>query len=257
MDFNLTQFLAVFLGYAVPLCLWFVLTRRMPGLWTEGDASALKLPRPWVELGWAFVALALIMGFNVLYNTTGLVPRPAAPALSWLRPWVFPLNLLIIWSPLFLLLWWRRQGLGSCLLSLRGGGKKLLWGIGGALLGMVVYLLVAARGGDMELVVSALWRWDGITALQSVIQFFGFGFLLVRLTAAAGQVAGILICASLYGLVKYPYYMNAYSMGFGEATIIILFSIVVGFLAFSMVYARRDVLVLAIIHVFLDLIQGT
>ena len=72
----------------------------------------------------------------------------------------------------------------------------------------------------------------------------------------AGRATGIGVCAVLYGLVKYPYYMGSYGMSFMEATGIIAFSILVAFAAVSIIHDRRDILVMAIVHVFMDLIQN-
>ncbi len=121
---------------------------------------------------------------------------------------------------------------------------------------MAVYLLVRGRFSELGLIGTAFAGVDPIATIQSVIQFFGFGFLLVRIAAAAGRLWGILICGVLYGVVKYPLYMTQYGMSFAEATGMIAFSAAVACVVFYLTLDRQDLLVLAILHMFMDAIQN-
>lgn len=138
---------------------------------------------------------------------------------------------------------------------MRGLGRKLAWGIAGSVLGMAAFLLAEGRPGDLGLSVTLLGQLNPVRAIQSLLQFVGIGFLLVRIGALAGRTTAVLICGALYGLVKYPYYMSAYGMSFAEASGVIAFSIVVAFAVIATVFDREDVLVIAILHIFLDLVQ--
>lgn len=251
MEFDLQRYLAVLLGYVVPIALWFVVSRRVPVVWPVQPEIELK--RPKASLWTALAAVLLIILLNIAYNQDLLIPSNDA---GWLGKLAFVANLAIIWSPLALALLWRREGLGTCLLSPRGLVWKVAWGLVGSVLGVAVFLLVLGRADELGLAVTLLGRFDPIKALQSFIQFFAVGYLLVRIVKVAGPIAGIGICAALYGLVKYPYYMGSYGMSFMQASGLIAFSIVVAFAVVAIIHDRRDVLVMAIIHVFLDLVQN-
>ncbi len=251
MEFSLGYFLAVFVGYAASIGVWFGVTKGFPRLWAPKEK--ILFARPKAELGWALLAAVLVALINVVYNLGWLFPLPED---TWLADLVFLVILAIIWSPVFITLAVRRQGLETCLFSLRGLFKKLIWGIAGSVVGMATYLLIRGRSGDLELVATALWSWDAVPAIQSVVQFFGVGFLLTRTVGATGRLYGILICGVLYGVVKYPLYLTHYGMSFGEATGMIAFSACVACAVIYMTLDRRDLLVPAIIHVFMDDIQN-
>jgi hypothetical protein len=251
VKFDLVRFLAIFLGYFVPIVLWWVLSRRFPALWPQSPPVEPK--RPKLDLVLAFAAVAAIILLNLAYNFDRLLPAGRA---GWPSHLVFLANLAIIWSPIVVVLVWRRQGTETCLLSMRGLLYKVGWGLAGSLLGTAVYLLVEGRFGDLGLAVTMFAKFDPVQLLQSVIQFFGVGFLLQRIVAVWGRAVGIGICAALYGLVKYPYYLTTMGLGVLQATGIIAFSCAVAVFVVYIILDRRDVLVMAIVHVFLDLAQS-
>jgi len=250
MQIDLLHFVAIYVAYAVPICLLLWVTRRAPATWPA--PPRIVLDRPWLDFSAAIGAAVLILLLNTAYNTDRLLPLPKNPLLNHL---VFLADLAIIWSPLALVLLVRRQGLETCLLSPRGLLRKLAWGVALSILGMAVFLVVLRRFGDLGLPLTLLWKFDPIQAVQSVIQFLGMGFLLVRLVGIAGRMTAVLVCGALYGLVKYPYYMGFYGMSFLTATGPIAFGVLVAFAVVYIILDRGDVLVMAILHLFVDLIQ--
>jgi hypothetical protein len=250
MSFSLERFLALYLAYVLPIGLLYVVSRRAPATWPA--PPRIVLDRPGLDLVAAVAAAVAIFLLNVAFTAGHLLPPGQGEILGKV---VFLANLAIIWSPLPLVLLWRRQGLDTCLCSLRGWPRKLAWALALSILGMAVFLAVERRVGSLSLALTALWTFDPIQAMQSLAQFLGVGFLLVRLAGVTGRAAAILVCSALYGLVKYPYYMSYYGMSFLTATGIIAFSILVGFAVVAIAFDRGDVLVMAVLHVFLDRIQ--
>jgi hypothetical protein len=250
MKFSLERFIAVYLAYAVPICLLFWVSRKAPATWPA--PPRLVLDRPKVDFFAAIGAAVLVFLLNIAYNSGHLLPRVENVQLGKL---VFLADLAIIWSPLALVLLIRRQGLETCLLSPRGLLRKLAWGVALSVLGMAVFLVVLRRFDALGLPLTLLWKFDPIQAVQSLIQFLGMGFLLVRLVGIAGRAVAVLVCGALYGLVKYPYYMGHYGMSFVTATGPIAFGVLVAFAVVYIILDRGDVLVMAILHLYLDLVQ--
>jgi hypothetical protein len=246
MQIDLLHFVAIYVAYAVPICLLLWVSRRVPATWPA--PPRIVLDRPWLDFSAAIGAAVLILLLNTAYNTDRLLPLPKNLLLNHL---VFLADLAIIWSPLALVLILRRQGLETCLLSLRGLPRKLVWAVGMSILGMAVFLVVERRFSALGLAVTLLWRFDPIQAIQSILQFLGMGFLLVRLAGVAGRTTAALLCGALYGLVKYPYLRGAYGMSLFSTAGIIAFSIVVALALVYVVFDRGDVLVLAILHLYL------
>jgi hypothetical protein len=178
-------------------------------------------------------------------------PALAGPA----RQWVLWLALAIIWSPVFLVLVLRRQGLETCFMSLRGVLVKLAWGAVASLIGVTAYLLVERQLGGLGRVAEAFRGVRLTSLLQGLLQFLGFGFLLVRLVAVLGRRWGSVVCGALYGLAKYPLYLTGYGMSFGTATAVIAFSALVAGLAIYLVTDSKDLLVPAIVHTLMDQAQ--
>lgn len=249
MKFELGWFIAIYLAYTVPILLWYWGSRRLPATWPP--PPRIEFPRPWLELLVALGAVVLIILLNIAYNAglllsgRGLLGGKAA----------FLVDLAVIWSPLAAALVWRRQGLETCLLSLAGLPKKLAWAIVLSVLGMAVFLCLEGHFAKLGLAVTSLWKLDPVQMLQSLLQFVGVGFLLMRIIGVTGRKPAIFACGCLYGLVKYPYYMGALGMGFLQATGVIAASILVAFVVVSVILDRGDILVMAIVHIFLDLIQ--
>jgi hypothetical protein len=248
MEYRFIDYAAVLAGYALSLGGWYLVTRARAALWVGQEPP--RFARPGRELLWALLASVGVVALNVAYHRH---------VFAWLPPLVgknaaFVVSLVIIWSPVLLVLALRRQGAGTCLVSLQGWPKKLLWGIAASVAGVAAFLLVR-QGDSMARLAHALAAPRPVALFQSLLQFFGFGFLLVRLGALIGRGKASILCGALYGLVKYPLYLGPYALGWGQATALVSFSAVVAAAVVYLVYDRQDLVVPAIVHVFMDAVQ--
>ena len=248
MEYRLVDYAAVVAGYGASLGGWYVVTRARPAWWAAEAPARFERPRR--ELLWAFVAALGVIALNVAYHRH---------ALAWLQPRLgrslaFAASLVIVWSPVLAALVLRRQGPETCLVSPRGLWKKVAWGVVASAAGVAAFLLV--RQGD-----TTTRLWQALTAprplplFQSLLQFFGFGFLLVRLGAVMGRGRASILCGLLYGLVKFPLYLGPYGLGWGPATALVAFSAAVAVAVVYLVYDRQDLVVPAIVHVLMDAVQ--
>ncbi len=250
MELSGNAIIAIFLGYTIGVGTWVFFTQTFPVLWTE--RSELRFARPKVELVWGVLALFAVLGLNVVYTGGGLLPLPSG---GLRRDLIFLLNVVLIWSPMLLVLLLRQQGLDTCLFSLRGLGKKILWGLAGAGLAVLTYLLSYGDADALPRAIAGLASWHPLILFQGLVQYLGLGFLLVRVIGVAGRLQGSLVCGLIYGLVKYPYYMNQLGMDWQQATSAIAVSCFVAVAAIYLVYRQQDMIAPAIIHTFMDLIQ--
>jgi hypothetical protein len=251
MEFTADYFVGIALAYIGAVGVWFVVTRARPSLWAP--IQQIHFARPKIELGWALLAIAFVLVLTVLDNMRLLLPRQK----GLVGHLVFLGVLFIVWLPVILVLLFRQQGLHTCLLSTRGVGKKILWGVGVGILGMALYLV--ARGkfhAFLQLPSAFLSTRHLVVLIQSIMLMAGVGFLLVRIIAVAGKWVGIIIVGALYGLAKYPLYMMQYRMGFLQATVMIVFSALIAMIIAYIIYDRQDVIVISIFHFFLDEVQA-
>lgn len=247
MEYRFVDYAAVFAAYAASLGGWYLVTRARPALWVAQEPT--RFERPGRELLWALLAAVGVIALNFAYH---------AHAFAWLQPLgkgvAFAISLLLIWSPVFLVLALRRQGPETCLVSPRGWWKKLAWGVVASAVGVAAFLLVR-QGDTAARLARALSAPRPLPLFQSLLQFFGFGFLLVRLGAVMGRGRASVLVGALYGVVKYPLYLGPYALGWGPATALVAFSAAVAAAVIWLVYDRQDLVVPAIVHVFLDAVQ--
>jgi hypothetical protein len=250
MDYGFREYAGVLAGYATSLGGWFVLTRARPALWPPPDD--LRFARPGRELQWAGLAALGVILLNFAYH---------AYAFAWVhalagagKAVAFVASLALIWSPVIATLAVRRQGPETCLVSPRGWPKKLAWGFVASAAGVAAFLLVH-QGDVAARLTRVLTAPRPVPLFQSLLQFFGFGFLLVRLGAVLGRGRASLLCGALYGLVKYPLYLGPYGLSFVPATSLVVFSAAVAAAVVYLVHDRRDLVVPAIVHVFMDAVQ--
>jgi hypothetical protein len=250
MELTTNYFLAIALGYIGSLGFWFWATRARPALWPAPRKIYFRKPK--TELAWALLAILFVILLTVLDNMRLLLPRQR----GWIGQLFFLGVLLIVWLPVVLVLALRRHDLGTCLFSLEGLGKKILWGLGASLVGICLFLLVRGRFDAFPYLLSGLWANSRLIVLiQSIVLMVGVGFLLTRIIAVAGRWKGIIFVGALYGLAKYPLYLMQYHMGFLQATAMIIFSGIIAAIIAYLVYDRQDVLVIAIVHFFMDEVQ--
>lgn len=251
MELTTRYFFAIALAYIGGIGLWFFVTRARPSLWPP--TKDIYFQKPKTELAWALLAIVFVLLLTVLDNMRLLLPRQK----GWVGQLLFLGVLIIVWLPVIVVLLIRRQGLRTCLFSLEGLGKKTLWGVGAALLGMSIFLIVQGKFYAFPHLASGLWERSKLVVLvQSIMMMAGVGFLLTRIIAAAGKWVGIIIVGALYGLAKYPLYLMQYRMGFLHATVMIVFSSIIAMIIAYLVYDRQDVLVISIVHFFIDEVQN-
>ena len=242
---------AVALGYGAAMAIWMAASRIFPSLWPE--SPWIRFARPKLELLLALVAAAVVFGFNILYHRGLRLPRSRREGL---RPAVFIANVMIIWSPVALVLLARRQGPATCLFASAGLPYKLAWGLLAAIAATTLYSLV--RHGRIEPGIFA-WTflrrrvWD---LFQGAIQYFGFGFFVVRLDQVFGTLPTAVLCGALYGAVKYPMLLRHYKLKTPQATGLVVFSAALAAAGFLSVLFQRDLIVPSLVHSFMDRAQG-
>jgi len=250
MEASFNSQFATLIGYLGVMGIWAIVSRRFPALWIPTRKA--KFARPWVELGWAALAVLGVIVMSALFSFGIRIPLPeeAGP----LRDLLFLLNVAAIWSPMALMMWFRKQGLETCLMWSPGLVKRVAWGVVMAVLGSVLYVLVSNDGSLADLGgLLAELRW--MSAMQGLIQFFGFGYLLYRLAAVGGWRVASVVVGLLYGLVKFPYYIGQLGMGFTEASGLIALAIVVATGGLMIVGKQGDLMAPALLHTLMDAVQ--
>src|SRR5262245_55483471 len=238
-------------SYATAVGLWvllrFVLPRAWTRLWPAPQAGALK--RPWLDTLLMFVAVLAIIGIGQLYQHDLLLPR-SLPRLA--RE---PINQLIIFSPLFVLLAVRRQSLRTAWLPLNFVWARILIGLGLALIALWVFSLTRLGADSWPTIVNRLLGAKTIeVAVQVLLEDIAIAMMLVRLGAATGRPRISAICtAALFAGAHIPSMLSNGATGADIASLLLDFALASGVLL--AVQHGRDVWWFWCVHTAMDMTQ--
>jgi membrane protease YdiL (CAAX protease family) len=240
-------FVAVALAWACVLGGLEVGRRRLPHVWPA--AAVARSARPWFDLVLALLASAVVLGLGQLWQGGVLRWR-------WPGAWdhlAYALAQAVIWSPLPLVLWLRRQRAASAWTGTDHLAVRLL---AGALLGVVavtVYLLARGDLARWPQIASSAPTWRSLAhGLPVYMEGVGIAFLFVRLQWAAGRTVAALVPGLLFALAHVP---GSLSAGEEPGTIAAFFAFNTAFVAvLLLLLARtRDVVSLGVAHWLMDL----
>lgn len=241
-------FVPVAVSYGAALGGWWAAVRAWPGLWPK--RITLETDRRWLDLGLMFAAVAGIFGLSLLNGQGYLLPRPTGE----LGRAVWVVNVVLVFSPMFIVTAARRQGLATLFLSPRKLWNKV--GLGLALSIVSVLIFIALRGDWPRLPEIVARATDPALFAQYFIPVLlegvALAFAFVRLRWALGMWPALLIPAVLFALGHVPGSIQAgESFGHIAAFFVVNSAIVVVILA--VVQRTQDVIWLTMVHYFMDI----
>lgn len=242
--------------FIIPLCvaylcvcaLWFGLNRK--GLLWKIDAIEVS-EKPWLDFGLGLLAVIGILGIGQLYSAGLLIPPTQVSSVDQLIVW--PLNNLIIYSPIFLVLLFRKQPLSTVFLSADGITRKLLFGLVASAIAVLLFLGLRGEWDRFGKILTRSITVESISYFPAVfLENIAIAFLFVRLRWLVGLKWAIGIPAFLFALAHVPG-----SIAEGDPwSHIIIFFLTTGTLTIFILYTAyrgRDILWLGLVHYFMDL----
>ena len=234
------------IAYGTICALWFLLN-RIKKSW---PITPISTPgKPWIELGTAMIAVIGILVIGQLYSAGYLLKNTASETLA---RWVWPLNNVIIFSPILLTLLLRRQGPSTIFLSRKGILIKVVFGFASSCGGIFIFLLLR---GELERIVEVAHHAISPSALTYFPAVFfeniALAFLFVRLKWAVGIKWAIGIPAVLFAFAHVP---GSLAEGDPLIHIITFFFLTGGLTTFILytAYRSRDIIWLGIVHYLMD-----
>ena len=180
MEVSLNFEIAVYLSWILGVGLFLLVIQFLPARWHA--LGAIRLERPGREVLWALAAVVLLVGISVATDNL-FGPWKRHPSFGRL---VYFGQLLLVYSPIFALLLWRRQGLKTCFLRFDKLPVKILLGLGVALIASFIFLLVRGRAGAFPEFLTTLGK-GGVVGCFSVHGRFRHRILTLPL----GRMDGI------------------------------------------------------------------
>jgi hypothetical protein len=215
----------------------------LPGLWQSVRPGTLSEPRSEALL--ALGAALLLLGISV---TTDHVLDDWKRRLP-LRDGIYLGQLLIVYSPILLVMWWRKQGPATCFLRLEKLPCKVLLGIGLSLLAAFVFLAVRGEAGDFGPFLRTMARGRPVAMLQTFLEGFAIGFLLYRFGAWLGIRWSAVIVAVLFMAGHLPNYMaGTFHLSVGEALAMAMAHAGIGVLVLVGMWKSQDITVISFLH---------
>lgn len=168
----------LYLAYAAALIAWFLATQLFPKLWPASANASFK--HPWREFGYALLACIMIPLIGQLYMRGFKFSAPGA-----LAPLAEAVNQIIIFSPIWILLWLRRQGLDTVWIPRSYVPQRLAVGLVLSQIALLVFATAKFRLADYPSLVVDVYRWGHFgLAVQVFLEDAAIALLMCRLAAA-------------------------------------------------------------------------
>jgi hypothetical protein len=218
-----------------------------PGMWQSVRPCTLSAPRS--EALMALGATLLLLGISV---ATDHVLADWERRLPW-RDGIYLGQLLIVYSPILLLMWWRKQGPATCLLRLDKLPCKMLLGVGLSMLAAFVFLAVRGEAGEFSAFLRTIPRGRPVAMLQTFLEGFALGFLLYRFGAWLGICRSAVIVAVLFMAGHLPNYMaGTFHLSVGAALAMAIAHAGIAVLVLVSMWKSQDIIVISFLHWFIN-----
>jgi len=240
-------FTPVILAYLTACGGWLLLERSRLVL-----RSAIPFPatdRPWVDFLAAVVAALGIFALGSCFRAGLLLPSGA----GWVHHLTWAMNNLIIFSPLALVLAFRRQGPKTILLSPRDVGRKVAAGVILGVVATAVFLVLRGELSRFGKVLVGVVDMDNATNfLPVMLEGVALAFLFVRIRWVFGPVVALLVPSVLFSVAHIP---RQLANGLGPTEIIAFFVLntLLPATILAVVVRSRDVIWLGIVHYIMDI----
>jgi hypothetical protein len=235
---------ALLVGYAVGLLGWLGVARVYGKLWSKVQSPSFA--QPWREVVLAILACGVIVALGQAYvhgyhlNAQGSLTEA--------------INQIIIFSPIFLLLAIRRQGLDTAWLPVDRVWQRLLVGLGLALSAVLAFTLSRAGSDTWLTVLPRVYSPKNLAfAVQVFCEDVAMAILLVRFQAAVGALLGIIFVALLFAAAHLPT-LNALGVPLGQ-TLFLLSDAGLTVLALVVLRRSQDIWWFSCVHFAMDMMQ--
>lgn len=245
---SLSHYHSLFIAYFMAMLLWFGISQFFPKVWTA-EKEKVAFPKPWLEIGFAFIAVVLTILLGQAYMHWGFFPEKGA-----LGKIGGALNQLIIFSPFIGLLLIRKQDFATAWLPKLQVFLRIMCGLIIALISIAVFRFVRENPVSYPTLLVEVYHPQNLSYLVQVLgEDIAIAILFVRIRAAIGFQASILLVAALFAAGHIPA-MLANGWQLAEMGSLILDTLLgIGIMYF--VARSRDIWWFWMVHFAMDMMQ--
>jgi len=233
-------------AYATALTGWVLISQNI-GLWKQQPKSPFD--HPWLEVGLILLAAVLVIGIGQLYSAHLLLPPDLIGKVL-----TDAINQILIFSPMPLLLVFRRHAWSTAWLPSNKIWLRVPIGLLLAQLALVTYTLVRLGSPSWWNLVQEIYQPQNLSLLVQVfLEDLSIAILFVRLRATMGTHAGLIIVPLLFAAGHIPALM-ANGVGWEEMSSLFL-DAGLAFGAIWVLQRSADIWWFALIHFTMDMTQ--
>ena len=223
----------------------------LPGMWQSLRPMTLREPRS--EALVALGAALLLLGISVMTDRVLDDWKRRSP---W-RDCIYLGQLMIVYSPILLVMLWRKQGPMTCFLRLEKFPCKVILGVGLSTLAAFVFLAVRGEAGKFGPFLSTLAHGRPVAMLQTLLEGFAIGFLLYRFGAWLGVGWSAVIVAVLFMAGHLPNYMaGTFHLWLEQALAMAIAHAGIAVLVLVSMWKSQDIIVISFLHWFINAASG-
>lgn len=247
MEVSLNFEVAVYVSWVVGVGLFLLAVELLPTQWHA--LEPIRLERPGREALWALAATVFLVGISV---ATDILFR------TWKRhpsfgSLIYFGQLLLVYSPIFALLIWRRQGLETCFVRFDKLPFKILLGTALAAIASFLFLLARGWAGTFDEFVPTLGKGGIVAMFQTFMEGFAIGCLLYRVGAWIGIGWTSVVVAILFMAAHIPNYTGgAFHLSLNAAILVAAAHAGISVLIFVAAWRSQDIIVLGMLHWFIN-----
>lgn len=232
-------------GYTLACVGVLALAAWRKDLWPRRPLPEFR--RPWLEVAFAFLGVIGVIGAGQLWQHGLLLPES--------NPLFIILNQLVIFAPILVVPFLRRQGPDTAWIQTDRLWLRVIVGVGLAIAALVAYTLVTRGPDALRQVFTETFEPSRLPHVAQVLfEDIGIAILLVRLGAAIRRPwIGVILVATLFAAGHIPA-LTADGAGAHEYALL-LGDVVLGVIVLSALYRTQDILWLWPVHATLDLSQ--
>jgi len=241
-------FIPVACAYLFACGAWFAVQRWRPDLWPK--AVAQETQRRWLDLFLVFAVGGGILGIGQLYRAGYLLPTDGEGL--W-RALLWNLDNVIIYSPIAIVLFWRKQSPGTAFLATEKIGRKIGLGIVIGVASVLLFVTMRGEWGRLPGIAARVFALDAIENFFPVfMEAVAMAYVFVRLRWVVGLWPAIAIPAVFFAVAHIPgsleegrsfAYIAAFFVFNGTLTTAILYT----------VQRSRDVIWIGVVHYLMDI----
>ncbi len=228
--------------------LWFLFNKHGKS-W---EITPIDTPKkPWIDLILGFVVAVAILAVGQLYSAGYLIPRTQNGLFNNL---IWPLNNVLIFSSLFIVLALRKQSLKTVFISRKNLFTKLLFGLIASLVGIFLFIGLRGEWGRLPEIMNHAIQLKTLSNFPAIFfENVAVAFLFVRLKWVVGIKWAIIIPAILFALAHVPgsiaegdpwSHILTFFFLTGSLTTVILYT----------AYRSRDIIWLGVVHYLMDVV---